>query len=192
MNLNQKFVRALEKDAYARKLSLLLSVVFFIFYLWSIENIIFGLTDFSLNLSANWQEIILKARASFLWEPIGRINSGFFTWFISIPNIILGTILATLFFMNIFLAIFTYRLPKTCRVNKSGLIGVLPASLTGFACCAPTFLIAIAPLTGASATAFFTDFAQYLIPISIALLIAGFFLMLYQFPEKALVTVESN
>lgn len=186
MNMNEKFVGALEKDGFAVRLSLALSSLFFVVYLWSIENLLFRLTSFGVSINSNWQELLFRERASFLWEPIGVVSLGFVDWFVSFPNLVLGGILAFLFFLNIFLAVFTYRLPARCRVNRSGLLGVLPASLTGFACCAPTFLIAIAPLTGAGATAFFADFAPWLVPLSLVLMIGGFLLMLYQFPENAL------
>lgn len=182
MNLSETFWKMKAKDYRSFRHAIFFSLLFLILYLWSIDNLSFGVKDFSLSIRSNWMDLLLKERVAFIWEPIGSFSMGFYEFFISVPNILLGGSLAFLVFLNVFLGFFTYRMPKTCDVRPSGLLGVLPAALTGFACCAPTFLLALGPVASAFAAPF-VKIRPFLIPVSFILLIAGFFMMMRNIPD---------
>ena len=70
--------------------------------------------------------------------------------------------------------IYMYTLPRQCRLDTkfSGIIGILPSFLTGFACCVSSFIIPLASVIGSSAS-FLTKFFRWILPVSFALLVYG-------------------
>lgn len=170
-------------DKQSNILGYLSGILYFIAYLYSIGNITIEKSNFLLSLDflENIQDKIFKTIAPFVWEPIGIlyiVKSA--AIFISVPNIILGLALAVLVYLNISTSIYLYKLPRICNIkveNKSQIkstLGIIPSLFTGFACCAPTFLIAIGASIS-SLTVFIIEVRQFLIPISFALMIIGFY-----------------
>lgn len=183
--MENKILKLLKKDRISKLAAYIVGIIYVILYLISIENIIFGTTEYSFSFAQDWGTKIFQQRISFLWEPIASLNMGFITFLISIPNILLGVLLGFLVGLNVLIGVFSYRMPKVCNIKHkySSIIGFLPAFLTGFACCAPTFLIALGPLATAGLTVFFIQFRVFLIPISILLMLASFIWMLKKVPE---------
>lgn len=153
----------------------LLSYVFYFFlYQWSIGYFTIAprVAFFKWTVLENWSTLLSKRISLFLFEGIGVLE--FFTTFrmvIAPMNILLALLLADLVFINIASVIYMMALPKQCRLdnNFSGLIGILPSFLTGFACCAPSFLIPLASVLG-STTAIISQALNWLFPISIIIL----------------------
>jgi len=168
-------------------IGLLVGITFFIVYLISIEHLIITDSGFSLSFAENPSEKLFKTRAPFIWEPIAVLNFFKLELFISI-NIILGIILATLVFLNIGVAVFSYSLRKICLVSLGkarGLVGILPSMFTGFACCVPTFIIALAPAL-ASFTVFFVQIQPFIVPASIIIMLGGLYWSLSKITEEHL------
>ena len=188
MNLvkNTKWIR--NKDKKAKRIAFWSSFAFVLVYLFSIENILFNGSGFSFVFSSNWMNLFFSQRVAFLFEPIGQIVIWKFVYLISIPNLVLGMVLGFFVYLNILIAVFTYRMPKVCNIRgkPTGLLALLPSLLTGFACCAPTFLLALGPLLSAALIPIFIDLRIYLIPTSIVLMFLSYYFMLKKIPEDIL------
>lgn len=152
-------------------------IIYFLLYLWSINYLNFSKSDnsFKLVFLSNWNQLIFKRSSTFLFEPIGYLELfRSIRILISPINILLGIFLSLLVFINIASVMYMYSLPKQCRIDTkfSGLVGILPSFLTGFACCVPSFLIPLASILG-STTAIITDIFIWILPVSIVLLLYG-------------------
>ena len=173
----EKFVR-FHRDKRAFTWALGFAIVYFVFYLWSIQNILFTDSGFEHGflLVANWQDLLFRQRVALLWEPIAVwVPLSGFSLLFAPPNILLAFFLSILIYANILVAVYAYRMNKITGVKFSfkGILGSLPAVLTGFACCAPTFVIAIgAAFSGF--TVLFTSIRPWLIPISVVIMIWGY------------------
>jgi hypothetical protein len=158
------------------------AAVYFVFYLWSLQNLIIlpATLSWSIDILDNWTELLFRSRVAFLWEPIGAIYfGGGLTFMIAPLNIVLGGFLSVLVFLNILVAVYSFGLAKVCNVKPGahGLVGILPGLLTGFACCAPTFVIALGAVAS-SFTVFFIAIRSFLIPVSVLLMIWGYWFVL--------------
>lgn len=175
------------RDKKAKRIGLLVGIIYFLFYLYSIGNItvIEMPESFAFRVVDDWQDKVFKTIAPFLWEAtaVFYVYKGLVI-FISIPNFIIALILAFLVFLNIAVSVYSYSLSRVCQLRPGykGLLGFLPSLFTGFACCVPTFLIALGPVL-ASFTVFFIEIRQFLIPVSVILMIAGLFWSVNRIPE---------
>lgn len=151
------------------------NLYFFVYY-WSIDYLNFGVSGALVKWSSEWRQLIFKPISTFLFEPVGLIQGFGIQIFVSPINILIGILLGCLVFLNITASLYIYALPKQCRLDQkfNGLIGILPSFLTGFACCAPSFLIPLSSILGSS-IAFITPIFAWLLPISIVLLLWGLF-----------------
>lgn len=169
------------KKLYYKKKVLVIGIFIFIsyiaLYLWSIDHVLFGEFDeiASVTWLKNWKSMIFKSRSPFNFEPLGYIELLKSIRILIAPfNILIAIILGFLVFLNISCVIYMYTLPRQCRLDTkfSGIIGILPSFLTGFACCVPSFIIPLASVIGSSAS-FFTKFFRWILPVSFALLVYG-------------------
>jgi hypothetical protein len=123
---------------------------------------------FAVKVSENWQELIFRQRAPFLFEPIGALDAGRLKLFISLPNIFLASLLGVLAASN--LAVSHYRFNRLGLKGGKGafsLLGTLPAFLSGAACCVPTLVLVI----GLQFTAIMAAIWPFFVPFSFVLLI---------------------
>ncbi|MBR9680674.1 MAG: hypothetical protein GOU98_02515 [Candidatus Altiarchaeota archaeon] len=148
-------------------IALFFSVIYFFFYLYTVGFLVMG--DTETKLLDNWGDLLFKQRVPFVWEPIGTFSLKIFSLFFAPLNLILALLLSFLIFLNVAIVVYSYYLPKVCRVGHAGLFGLLPSFLTGFACCVPTVLIAIGPVLP-SLTVFFIQLRPFLLPSSLILL----------------------
>lgn len=173
MNFKDKIIIIL-KNRKAIASGIVVGLIFLIIYLISIQHL--SLADSgkpSLVFADNIIEKIFSMRAPFMWEPIASLSFLGVQFFVSPLNILLGVLLSILVFLNISVAVFSYQYRKVCSVKPGySLTGVLPAMFTGFACCAPTFIIALAPAL-ASFTIFFITIQPFLIPASFLIMSIG-------------------
>ena len=173
----KKFLR-FHRDKRAFGWALVFAAVYFLFYLWSIQNIVFDDGGFALGLTVvdGWQSLLLKQRAALLWEPVAVwVPFVGFSVFAAPLNVALALLLSFLVYANMLVAVYSYRMNAITGVKFSfkGVLGSAPALLTGFACCAPTFIIAFgAAFSGI--TVAFISIRPWLIPFSIVLMIGGY------------------
>lgn len=158
----------------AVRIGILIYLLYFLLYQWSIGyfSVVSGSALLKWTVLPNWSTLIFKRISTFLYEGIGVLELfGTFRMVVAPMNIVFGLILADLVFINIASVIYMMALPKQCRLdtNYNGLIGILPSFLTGFACCAPSFLIPLASLLG-GATAVISQALVWLFPISVLIL----------------------
>ncbi len=134
-----------------RKIGILTAVAYLVVYLITIQDIVFAnnLGRFypipSVAISENWTELIWRPRVTFYWEAIGQIVlTNNVIILLSVPNIIVGSVLGALIGLNVAVAAYSYTCARVCRVRPyGGILGAIPSFFTGFACCAPTFAIAL-------------------------------------------------
>lgn len=166
------------KDKKSFLIAFIIAIAYFLFYIWSIQNFIKlpAVPVWEVQILANWPELLFRTRTAFLWEPVGAFYlAGGYTFMIAPFNLILAGILSVLVFVNVLVAVYSYSLSRVCGVKPGahGLLGLFPGLLTGFACCAPTFVIAIGAVAS-SFTVFFISIRPYLIPASILLMVWGY------------------
>lgn len=117
-----------------------------------------------------WSHLLFRARAPFLFEPIGIVNLGPFRLFLSIPNILIGAILAALVALNSAVSYYSFRaLGLRGAKGFASLLGTIPAILSGAACCAPTLILVL----GLQLTATLAAFWSWFVPLSFVLLVGS-------------------
>jgi hypothetical protein len=173
---NIEKMRLVVKDKNSRRYSVMLGITYFLVYLWSIGN----LTRIQMpevlmfKLVENWPDLIFKPVAPFLWEPIAKFYIfGGVVLFISVPNIILNLFLSILVYLNISLAFYSYYI-YPLRPGVIGLISLVPSLFTGFVCCVPTIFLTLGAVS-TSFTAFFLSIRQFLIPISVLIMLINIY-----------------
>jgi len=184
MNKNKWLIKIQEilRDPKAKIVGIAVMVLYFIVYLISIDHIFLQQGTFEVFVVENPLSRMFVSRAPFVWEPVAAVTLWGVRIFIAPLNLLLGGILAILVGANIMVAVYGYRFRKMCRIDTGyGLLGILPSFLTGFACCAPTFLIALAPALGSFAV-YFISIQPFLIPVSVLLLIGALTWSVKQLP----------
>ena len=161
---------------------MLIGLLYLLLYLFSIEHLFRSGQTAAFTMVEEPLGRMLMMRAPFLWEPVAALALAGFTLFVSPLNLLLGSLLGFLVGVNIMVAVFSYQFRNTCRINTGyGLAGVLPGMLSGFACCAPTFIIALTPALG-SFTVFFLAIQPFLIPFSLIVMLLGLYWSVSQLP----------
>lgn len=159
------------------------SLLYTAVYLISIGHLRLVLAQgtFGFSLASNWQSLLVKSNAPFLWEPIARVSTPLFAVLIAPLNIALGFTLGVFVALNISATIYLRSLPKQCRLEggSKGFMAILPTFLTGFACCAPAFLVPFVSVIGSLAV-YINWFRILLIPLSVLLLSWGGYVGLKQ------------
>ncbi|MCH9768983.1 MAG: hypothetical protein K0U70_14410, partial [Actinomycetia bacterium] len=117
---------------------------------------------------------VFRAKAAYLFEPVIAIRAnGHITLFLSPVNLALGAAVAGLAAANVALTM-QERQPEACRRSAIGpLVGVLPTLGLGFACCAPTLLVALGAGMGAALLPVALMVRPVLYPLTIGLLIVA-------------------
>ncbi|AWI32208.1 hypothetical protein [Streptomyces tirandamycinicus] len=117
-------------------------------------------------------EQLLRVRAPYLFEPVLAWHpSSHLAVFVSPVNLLLGATVAALVGCNIAVAAHTARRSAACRRTRyARLVGVLPAFLLGFACCAPAFLLVLGTGTAAALLPAVLPARPLLYPLALLLL----------------------
>jgi hypothetical protein len=181
------------KDRRSRNYALIIGVVYLLLYLVSIGNltIIRMPETFKLRVIDDWQSKMFKPIAPFLWESIAVLYIyGGLTLFISVPNILIALFLTILVFFNIATAVYSYNI-MPIRPGLRGLIGLLPSFFTGFVCCVPTFIITLGAIS-TSFTVFFIEIRQYLIPVSVTIMVLNVVWSIRQMKDGLIEIYESS
>ncbi len=124
---------------------------------------------------ANWDGLLLRARAPFQFEAVAVLEAPFLVWLLSPMNLIIGTTLGLLTGLQIALVRIARHCAMACGLSPAtGVLAGLPGLLAGHACCAPTLLI----LLGVQMTASLITLIGLLISTAIVLLLLGLVLTL--------------
>lgn len=122
----------------------------------------------SLQVVPQWSEKLFAERAPFLYEPVVAIYPlPQLAIFVSVGNLLLGSLLALLLALNVAVAVEAVR-ERACRPRSAyaGVFGALPGFLMGFSCCVPTFLLVL----GANFAAALVPVRSYLFPLAVGLM----------------------
>lgn len=164
-------------------------VLYVIIYLAATQFLIFAQYApmaeefFKLKISENWQELLLRQRAPFLFEPIGALYLGRVKFFISLPNFLIAALLGMLVAFNISISYYSFRV-LSLRGTRGimNLISTLPSIVSGAACCVPTLILVI----GLQLTATLATLWSFFVPLSFVLLIASLWWALYKIKKRRL------
>lgn len=118
---------------------------------------------------------LLLARAPYLFEPVLALHPGsHVAIFLSPINLLLGATVAALAGLNIALAAYGARQAVACRrPGYSRALAVLPAFLLGFACCVPTFVLALGAGTAAAILPVLLPIRPLFYPLTLVLLLGA-------------------
>lgn len=176
-------IRELRTSPKSRMGGVIAAFLYTAVYLISIGHFRLVLSQgvFGVSLAPNWEALLVKTNAPFLWEPVARISTPIAELLLAPLNVALGIILGLFVAVNVSAAIYLRSLPKQCRLESGskGLMAILPTFLTGFACCAPTFLIPLVSVVGSLAV-YINWLRILLIPLSVVLLAWGGYVGLRQ------------
>ncbi len=156
-----------------RRLAWLSGIAYVLLYLFSIGHLVIspGVTPFPDRgvLFFTGLENLWRERAPYNFEPIGVFQpfEGF-AIFLAVPNLLLGIALGFLLGLNVSTLLYGYAQAKACGLRSvSGVFASIPAFLTGFACCTPTFVF----LLGTAFAASFIALLAWFMPAAIAALV---------------------
>lgn len=118
---------------------------------------------------------LFRTRAPWLFEPVLELHPGdHLAVFVSPINLMLGGIVAVLAGLNIALAAHGARQAVACRnPGYSRSLAVLPAFLLGFACCVPTFVLALGAGTAAAILPVLLPIRPLFYPLTLILLLGA-------------------
>lgn len=110
--------------------------------------------------------------APYQYEPVALVAVGPVELLFSPVNTLLGAGLGVLVGANLALSWVAYRGPEACGLSPGASTAAgIPALLSGFACCGPTILLVV----GVQASASIIGVFQWLVPVSVAALVATLF-----------------
>lgn len=154
--------------------ALITLIAYVLIYLFAIQYLTFT-SDIGeeesllvLKIIPNWQELLFKQRAPFLFEAIGTLYLGDnLKVFISVPNIAIATMLGGLVAVNVSTSYYSFKMLGLKGVRGiSSLLGTIPAIVSGAACCVPTLILVI----GLQLTATIVTIWSFFVPLSAILL----------------------
>lgn len=117
-------------------------------------------------------DALFDVRAPYLFEPVLAWYPGaYVAVFLSPVNVLLGAVIAALAGLNLALAVHGARQAVACRrPGYSRTLAVLPAFLLGFACCVPTFVLALGAGTAAAILPVLLPLRPLFYPLTLVLL----------------------
>ncbi len=176
-------LEALKRPRY-RRISLSLGFLYFLLYLYAIGQLVLGRNAFSPEespafvLVPGWPAKLFEPIAGYTFEPVAALYpfEGL-TFLVAPPNLLIGASLGGLIALNVASAAHSLATVRVCRrLSWTGLLGSLPALLTGFACCVPT----VGLVLGANLALTLISLQTFLLPVSLAALAAGLFWNLHR------------
>lgn len=132
----------------------------------------------SVETAPDWAGKLFTIRAAFAFEPAAAVYVlPQLAVFISPGDALLGVLLAFLVTANLAMSRSALSARRTCRRSAYGrFVGVLPAFMTGLACCAPTFLLLFGTGVAAAVIPVFVPLRGYLFPLAVGLMLASLLL----------------
>lgn len=183
------------EDSGRRWFALAAGVAYFLFYLYAIGQISLNGTGSpqgnpAFVVAPDWAPKLLEPIAGYTFEPVAALYlfDGF-ALFLAPLNILIGLVLGGLIALNMASAAHSLATVRSCRrLSWAGLLGSLPALLTGFACCVPT----VGLVLGANLALAMISLQSFLLPLGVLGLAAGLFWNLHRTRREVLrVSIES-
>lgn len=127
-----------------------------------------GRAGFTLQVVADPLARAFQQTGSFSYEPIARVQALGVSYLFSPVDVALALFLAALVGVNLAVSYLGLVQPRACGLApSSGVLAAFPALLSGAACCGPIIFVAL----GIQATGALLAGAQFLLPVSILLLL---------------------
>ncbi|MGF1472342.1 MAG: hypothetical protein ACFB50_11480 [Rubrobacteraceae bacterium] len=172
-----------------RRLALAAGLLYFVFYLYAVRHLAIGGVASpgdgpSFAVIPNWFSKLLDPIAGYTFEPVAALYlfDGF-ALFLAPMNLLIGLVLGGLIALNVATAAYALATVRSCRrLSWTGLLGSLPALLTGFACCVPT----VGLVLGANLALTLISLQNFLLPLGIVGLTAGLFWNVYRTRKELL------
>lgn len=161
-----------------RRMALAAGFLYFLFYLYAVRQLVVGgvvspTGGPAFAVDPNWFSKLLDPIAGYTFEPVAALYlfDGL-ALFLAPLNLLIGLVLGGLIALNVASAAYALSTVRSCRrLSWTGLLGSLPALLTGFACCVPT----VGLVLGANLALTLISLQSFLLPLGIAGLAAGLF-----------------
>lgn len=157
--------------------------LYFLFYLYAVGQLVVGgivspQSNPAFMVAPNWASKLLDPIAGYTFEPVAALYLLEGTALFLAPlNLLIGLVLGGLIALNVASAAYSLATVRSCRrLSWTGLLGSLPALLTGFACCVPT----VGLVLGANLALALISVQTFLLPLGIAGLAAGLFWNLHR------------
>lgn len=174
--------RSFEKPG-RRWLALAIGALYFLFYLYAVgqlavRGVVTPVGSPAFVVDPEWVSKLFDPIAGYTFEPAAAIYlPGGAAILLAPPNLLIGLALGGLIALNVATAAYSLSAVRSCRrLSWTGLLGSLPALLTGFACCVPT----IGLVLGANLALALISVQTFLLPLGVAALAAGLFWNLYR------------
>ncbi|MCU4717718.1 hypothetical protein [Halapricum hydrolyticum] len=167
-----------------RSVLLATTVGYLVIYLWAIGHLVPGLGGYDVFVVADpLGRLFQPALGPLSFEPVARVRIGPLTYLFSF-NTVLGLGVALLVGLNLAVTTVAWRQPASCGVGESSapLLAGVPAVLSGSACCGPIVLIAF----GIQASSTLLTAFQFLLPVSVLLLVGTLLVVVRQFEPEAI------
>lgn len=166
-----------------RRMAFIAGFLYFVFYLYAVRQLVIGGVvspgdNPAFVVAPNWSSKLLDPIAGYTFEPVAALYlfDGF-ALFLAPLNLLIGAVLGGLIALNVASAAYALTTVRSCRrLSWTGLLGSLPALLTGFACCVPT----VGLVLGANLALALISLQSFLLPLGVAGLAAGLFWNLYR------------
>lgn len=173
---------SLEKPG-RRWIALTIGFLYFLFYLYAVGQLVVrGVVspsgDPAFVADPNWASKLFDPIAGYTFEPVAALylfdGSAIF---LAPLNLLIGLVLGVFIALNVASAAYSLATVRSCRrLSWTGLLGSLPALLTGFACCVPT----VGLVLGANLALALISVQSFLLPLGVAGLAAGLYWNLYR------------
>lgn len=160
------------------------TVGYLLIYLYALGHLAPGLGGYDVFVVADpLGRFFEPALGPLSYTPIARVRVGPITYLFSF-NTVLGLGVALLVGLNLALTAVAWRQPSSCGIGESSapLLAGVPAVLSGSACCGPIVLIAF----GIQASSTLLTAFQFLLPVSVLLLVGTLLVVGRQFDPKAI------
>jgi hypothetical protein len=174
----------------ARAVALASGIAYLLVYLLTIGDVVISraplVDEAPLVQTVDEWTRMFRARVTFIYEPVAAVYvTSRLAYFLSPVNLLLAGPLSALVGLNFAFVAFAMKRPEACgRVSRKGVLASVPALFLGFACCAPTILVALGS-AAASVTMGFIAVRAALYPVALVGLLAALWLNLRRMGSAA-------
>ena len=159
------------------------TLAYLLVYLYALGHLAPGLGGWDVFVVADpLSKFFEPALGPLSYRPVARVRMGPLTYLFSF-NTVIGLGVAVLVGLNMALTTLVWRQPASCGIGERStpLVASVPALLSGSACCGPVVFLAF----GIQASSTMLTLFEFLLPISVLLLVGSLVLVGRQFQPDA-------
>jgi hypothetical protein len=143
-------------------------------YLWAIQDLLPGGFGQGIVVVSDPLAVAFRRTAALSFEAVALIDLGVVSYEFSPVNLLIGLVVAGLVGVNIAVSYLVWRQPAACGISPekavgTGLMGAIPALLSGTACCGPLILLVV----GIQMTTALVTLFSVLLPIAVVALVGS-------------------